>query len=49
VNKNAKIRLCAAWLLWCRRNGWPKESLDALEQIWWDCEGWKYAPNGYPA
>ena len=37
-----KHQLCAAWLSACLRLGWPKSSLDALECIFWDCEGWRY-------
>ncbi len=26
---------CAEWLCSCLRLGWPKPSLDDLENIWW--------------
>lgn len=29
------IGLCAKWLQCCLRVGWPKSSLDDLEQLWW--------------
>ncbi len=29
------LRACAAWLAYCVRIGWPKSSLDRLEEIWW--------------
>jgi hypothetical protein len=28
-------RLCAIWLRGCLSFGWPKESLDELERLWW--------------
>jgi hypothetical protein len=30
------IRACAEWLADCRRHGWGRDSLDALEALWWE-------------
>lgn len=27
--------LLSTWLSYCLHNGWPKSSLDKLEEIWW--------------
>lgn len=29
------IQVCAVWLQYCLRLGWSKDSLDALETLWW--------------
>jgi hypothetical protein len=29
------IESCGRWLAFCRSDGWPAESLDQLETIWW--------------
>lgn len=34
-----QIKKCAEWLAWCLENGWPKESLDVLEALWWKYHG----------
>jgi hypothetical protein len=33
--KEAGIRKCAAWLIYCLSIGWDKSALDGLEKIWW--------------
>lgn len=38
--QSKRVKECAEWLAECLRLGWPKESLDALEAIWW-----KYHPD----
>ena len=35
VTANAQ-KICCNWLAFCLTLGWKKESLDALEQMWWD-------------
>jgi hypothetical protein len=30
------IRECGEWLVACLRMGWGKDSLDALEALWWE-------------
>ena len=29
------IEACGRWLAFCRADGWPADSLDDLEAIWW--------------
>lgn len=29
-------RKCAEWLSECLRLGWPKDSLDQLQALWWE-------------
>jgi hypothetical protein len=35
VTANAQ-KTCCNWLAFCLTLGWKKDSLDALEQMWWD-------------
>ncbi len=28
-------KVCAEWLIYCLKVGWPKKSLNTLESIWW--------------
>lgn len=37
--ESEQIKKCAEWLTECLRLGWPKESLDALEALWWKYHG----------
>lgn len=30
------IEKCAEWLAYCHRIGWTRESLDRLEELWWE-------------
>ncbi len=32
---------CAEWLAFCVRIGWSKDSLDALEILWWKYHDWQ--------
>ena len=32
---NKALRECLEWLNYCVKIGWPKSSLDKLEEIWW--------------
>jgi len=34
VTRNA-LRACASWLSFCLIVGYPRESLDGLEALWW--------------
>lgn len=29
------IRKCAEWLSYCLKIGWPRSSLDELQELWW--------------
>lgn len=39
MKHSTKVKKCAEWLKWCLDNGWSKESLDALEALWWKYHG----------
>ena len=41
MNDKEKSRRCGEWLARCLSEGWRRADLDALEQLWWDKEGWR--------
>lgn len=47
MRDSEKWRLCAEWLRFCLSIGWAKSDLDALERVFWQCDGWKTF-RGYP-
>lgn len=38
-----EAKACAAWLAECLRLGWPSDTLDELERLWW-----QYHETGRP-